>query len=131
MSNIFTTPVFKVGNVDFSIISILGLVLLSFGVLFASHLISQVLKRSLLRNLDRGVKETVTSITNYMLSVIGMIIVLQSSGINLSSLTVVAGVLGLGIGFGLQNLASNFISGLTILFEQPIKLGDYVEVNSL
>ena len=66
-----------------------------------------------------------------MLSVIGMIIVLQSSGINLSSLTVVAGVLGLGIGFGLQNLASNFISGLTILFEQPIKLGDYVEVNSL
>lgn len=60
-----------------------------------------------------------------------MIIVLQSSGINLSSLAVVAGVLGLGIGFGLQNLASNFISGLTILFEQPIKVGDYVELNNL
>lgn len=111
--------------------SILALILLSFGVLVASHAVSQILKRSLLRRLDRGVKETITSITNYTLSAIGMIVVIQSAGINLNSLAVVAGVLGLGIGFGLQNLASNFISGLTILFEQPIKVGDYVELDKL
>jgi potassium-dependent mechanosensitive channel len=131
LSNIFTTPIFYIGNSGFSILSIFGLILLSLGVLLTSHVFSQILKRSLLRQLDRGVKETITSITNYTLSVIGMIIVLQSTGVNLNSLAVVAGVLGLGIGFGLQNLASNFISGLTILFEQPIKVGDYVELDKL
>lgn len=131
MNNIFTTPIFYIGTSGFSIISILLFVLLSFGVLITSHIVSQILNRSLLRKLDRGVKETVTSITNYSLSVIGMIIVLQSAGINLNSLAVVAGVLGLGIGFGLQNLAGNFISGLTLLFEQPVKVGDFVELNDL
>lgn len=131
MNNIFTTPIFYIGKSGFSIISILLFVLLSFGVLITSHIVSQILNRSLLRKLDRGVKETVTSITNYSLSVIGMIIVLQSAGINLNSLAVVAGVLGLGIGFGLQNLAGNFISGLTLLFEQPVKVGDFVELNDL
>jgi len=131
VNNIFTTPIFNIGNTSFSIVSILVILLLSFGVLVGAHFFSQLLKRSLLRRLDRGVQETVTSITNYTISVIGMIVVLQSSGINLNSLAVVAGVLGLGIGFGLQNLASNFISGLTILFEQPIKVGDYVELDKL
>jgi len=131
VNNIFTTPIFNIGNTSFSLVSIFGIILLSFGVLIGSHLFSQILKRSLLRRLDRGVRETITSITNYTISVIGMIIVLQSTGINLNSLAVVAGVLGLGIGFGLQNLAGNFISGLTILFEQPIKVGDYVELDKL
>lgn len=105
--------------------------LLSLGVFLGANLITQVLRRSLLRSLDRGVKETIASITNYTLIVLGLIIVLQSAGINLNSLAVVAGVLGLGIGFGLQNLAGNFISGLAILFEQPIKVGDYIELGQL
>jgi len=131
LNNIFTSPIFYIGTSGLSILSILEFGLFSFGVLITSHIISQILKRSLLRGLDRGVKETVTSITNYTLCVLGMIIVLQSAGINLNSLAVVAGVLGLGIGFGLQNLAGNFISGLAILFEQPIKVGDYVELDKL
>ncbi len=131
LKNIFSTPVFYIGSTSFSVGSIILLILLTFAVLVGSRVFSQLIKRSLLRKLDRGIQETVTSITNYVLSTIGVIIVLQSAGINLSSLTVIAGVLGIGLGFGFQNLAANFISGLAILFEQPIKVGDYVEVNGL
>lgn len=131
MDNFFTTPIFYVGGGQFSLLTILTLGLLSLGVFVGANLITQILKRSLLRSLERGVKETIGSITNYTLTVLGMIIVLQSAGINLNSLAVVAGVLGLGIGFGLQNLAGNFISGLTILFEQPIKVGDYIELGQV
>jgi CRP-like cAMP-binding protein len=59
------------------------------------------------------------------------VIILQTAGINLSSLAVIAGVVGIGIGFGLQNIASNFISGLVLLFEQTIKVGDYIEIGEL
>ncbi len=65
------------------------------------------------------------------MTLLGFIIVLQTAGVNLSSLTLFAGVVGIGIGFGLQNLASNFISGLTLLVEQPIRVGDFIEVGNL
>ncbi len=59
---------------------------------------------------------------------IGIIIVLENTGIHLGALTVFAGAAGIGVGFGLQNIASNFISGLVILAERPITIGDRVEV---
>lgn len=81
--------------------------------------------------IDRGTKEAISSVIGYLIAGIGFLIVLKGVGIDLSSLTVIAGVLGLGIGFGFQNVAGNFISGITILFEQPLKVGDLVEVNDL
>jgi len=60
--------------------------------------------------------------------VIGIFIVLENTGIHLGALTVFAGAVGVGVGFGLQNIASNFISGLVILAERPITIGDRVEV---
>ena len=60
--------------------------------------------------------------------VIGIFIVLDNTGIHLGALTVFAGAVGVGVGFGLQNIASNFISGLVILAERPITIGDRVEV---
>jgi small-conductance mechanosensitive channel len=58
-------------------------------------------------------------------------VILQTAGINLTALSVVAGALGVGIGFGLQNIFSNFISGLIIMFERPIKIGDRVELANI
>jgi small-conductance mechanosensitive channel len=58
-------------------------------------------------------------------------VVIQATGIDLSALTVLAGALGVGIGFGLQNVTNNFISGIIILFERPIKVGDRVELPEL
>jgi small-conductance mechanosensitive channel len=60
--------------------------------------------------------------------VVGILIVLQNTGIHLEALTIFAGAIGVGIGFGLQNITSNFISGLVILAERPIAIGDRVEV---
>ncbi len=126
---IFTTPLFTMGGTAYSIASIATLVLVGVAVFVASRIISGWIKRRLLGRFDRGTREAIAVVISYVLTLIGFIIVLQTAGINLSSLTVFAGVLGIGVGFGLQNLASNFISGLTLLFEQPIKVGDFIEVD--
>jgi len=58
----------------------------------------------------------------------GFLVVLQSAGIDLSALTVLSGTIGIGIGFGLQNIANNFFSGIIILLERPVKVGDRIQV---
>ncbi len=77
---------------------------------------------------DIGVSQSIGTIVQYMVVVAGAFIIIQNVGINLGSLNVLAGALGVGIGFGLQNIANNFISGLIILFERPIKVGDRIDV---
>jgi small-conductance mechanosensitive channel len=62
---------------------------------------------------------------------VGLLIIFQTVGIDLTTLNVLAGAVGIGIGFGLQNIANNFISGLIILIERPIKVGDRVEVGDV
>jgi small-conductance mechanosensitive channel len=66
----------------------------------------------------------------YGVFLIGLVVGLQSSGLNLNSLLVLGGAVGVGLGFGLQNIANNFVSGLILLFEQPIRVGDRVEVGN-
>lgn len=128
-----TTPLLDVGNNTFSLSSLIFLILIALSVFLASHSISEWIKRRILvrMRLSRGNREAVAAVIGYFLAALSLIIVLQTVGIDLSSLAVLAGVLGLGFGFGLQHLASNFISGLTLLFEQPIKVGDFIEVDGL
>ena len=78
--------------------------------------------------LDRSLQYAIAQIVSNLVLVIGIFIVLENTGIHLGALTVFAGAVGVGIGFGLQNIASNFISGLVILAERPITIGDRVEV---
>ncbi len=82
-------------------------------------------------NLEKGIRFTFNSVFHYTLLLIAILAALSTLGIRLSSLTVFASVLGVGIGFGMQNIASNFISGLIILFERPIKVGDRVIVDNI
>ena len=91
-------------------------------------LVSKILVRS---KLDIGAQEAVATITRYVVVLIGLLIIIQTAGIDLTTLNVIAGAVGFGIGFGLQNIASNFISGLIILFERPIKIGDRIEVSEV
>ncbi|UCS95430.1 mechanosensitive ion channel [Echinicola marina] len=79
-------------------------------------------------NMNIGTRQSVGTIIRYALLISGFVIIVQNSGIDLSALGILAGALGVGIGFGLQNITNNFISGLIILFEQPIKVGDRIEV---
>ncbi len=78
--------------------------------------------------LDRSLQYAISQIASNIVLVVGIFIVLQNTGIHLEALTVFAGAVGVGIGFGLQNITSNFISGLVILAERPITIGDRVEV---
>jgi small-conductance mechanosensitive channel len=81
--------------------------------------------------LDRSLQYAISQIAANTVLVVGIFIVLQNTGIHLEALTVFAGAVGVGIGFGLQNITSNFISGLVILAERPITIGDRVEVGGV
>lgn len=133
LSEVFTAKLFEFGGKSFSLSSIVELIFFILIALLISRTISEWIKRSLLVrfNVARGTRVAIATVINYVLASIGFLIVLQTAGIDLSSLTVIAGALGIGFGFGLQNLASNFISGLALLFEQPIKVGDFIEVDKL
>ena len=128
-----TTPLFYIGDTHLSISAIVQLIVLAIFAFIIAKIFSEGIKRSLLvrMGLDRGSREAISTIISYILATLGCIIVLQGAGINLTSLTVLAGVVGIGFGFGLQNLASNFISGLTLLFEHQIRVGDFIEIDKL
>jgi small-conductance mechanosensitive channel len=112
----------------------LFLLIVLFGVVIVAertvrrHFITRVLRRT---HLAPGLQFTLARILGYALLALGFYISFQTVGINLSSLAVLAGAVGVGLGFGLQNIISNFISGLIILAERPIAIGDRIEVGGV
>ena len=88
-------------------------------------LVNHVLAR---RGFDVGMREALGTIVRYVVISLGALVILQAAGIELTSLNVLVGAVGVGLGFGLQNVTSNFFSGLILLFEHPIKIGDRVEI---
>ncbi|MDD3195245.1 MAG: mechanosensitive ion channel [Paludibacter sp.] len=133
LNQFFNTQLFKLGSSDFTLktltVLILSLILLFF---FTSRLSRFLVKKVFPKyNMNIGVSEAIATIIRYILIIIGLYIILQSTGIDLSALGLLLGALGVGIGFGLQNITSNFISGIIILFERPVKVGDRVEIDGL
>jgi small-conductance mechanosensitive channel len=117
-------------GVKLSLLQIFLLIALLIGVFWLSSrtkrfLFNRVLARS---GLDRALQHAISQIIGYAVLVIGIFIVLDNAGVHLATLTVFAGAVGVGVGFGLKNIASNFISGLLILAERPIAIGDRIEV---
>jgi small-conductance mechanosensitive channel len=82
-------------------------------------------------HLARGVGNAVSTTTHYVLLLSGFILALGAAGIDLGRFTLLAGAFGVGIGFGLQNVVNNFVSGLILLFERPIQVGDQIELGGL
>jgi len=125
-----TSPVLTLGEVNYSALQVLQLIALTvalwFGVSFLTRLFkSYVLVRT---GADAGVQDVIAVLTQYVLTFLGLIVLLQTSGLDLRSLAIFASVVGVGIGFGVQNIANNLISGLIITLERPIKVGDFVKV---
>jgi len=110
------------------VLVVLLAVLVYFTRRFTRWLVDSFLAR---RNLDIGVRQAVGTLLRYAIMTLGVVVILQAVGIDLSAFTVLAGALGVGLGFGLQNVASNFVSGLIIMFERPIKVGDRIEVGTV
>ncbi len=127
---VLNTPFAHIGDTPLSVNSVLFFVLSILLLLFVAKKAKQLLvDRILVRaKLEEGIRQSIGTIVRYAILVLGLIIIFQSAGLDLSALGVIAGALGVGIGFGLQNITNNFISGLIILFERPIKVGDRVEV---
>ena len=81
--------------------------------------------------LPRGVAGAISTIMNYVIITLGLFFALIAIGFDLSKFTIIAGALGVGIGFGMQNIVNNFISGLILLFERPIQVGDTIGIQNL
>lgn len=79
--------------------------------------------------LDASLRESVATLFGYAAFVVAVLVGLAIGGVDLTKFAIIAGALGVGIGFGLQNIVNNFVSGLILLFERPIRTGDYIEVN--
>ena len=116
--------------VSLSLLQIFLLIALLVAVFWISSRTKHFLFNRLLAQsgLDRALQYAIAQIVANVVLVVGVLIVLENTGIHLGALAVFAGAVGVGVGFGLQNIASNFISGLVILAERPITIGDRVEV---
>ena len=112
----------------------LSSLIMFFAVIFVFALISKLLRRiatsQILARLvvDEATQYTLNRISHYVIMIIGALVAFQFIGIDLTGLAVILGFLSVGIGFGLQNITSNFVAGLILLFERPIKVGDRVTV---
>jgi potassium-dependent mechanosensitive channel len=118
----------RIGSITISLVGILaGILLFAIGFIvtrwFQKWVDGNVLARS---QVDAGVRNSVRTAVGYAGVAIAGLVGISAAGINLSSLALVAGALSLGIGFGLQNIVSNFVSGLILLAERPFKVGDWV-----
>ena len=123
-------PLIRLGDATLTILVVLKVIFWVFAVLVANVLIRRfLLKRLLARtHFDAGLRFAITRIFGYTFVTLGFYVALVVNGVDLSSLAVVAGALGIGVGFGLQNLVANFVSGLVLLAERPVAVGDRIEV---
>lgn len=129
----FDYPIIRLGE---QIVTVLTLGKIAFWVtaililnaLFQRMILKRVLKHT---RLSLGLQFAIAKILGYLVVILGFYAALVANGVNLSSLAVVAGAFGLGIGFGLQNIVANFVSGIVLLAERPIEIGDRVEVEGV
>ena len=117
-------------GVSLSLLQIFLLIALLIAVFWISSRTKRFLFNRLLTKsgLDRALQYAISQIVSNVVLIVGIVIVLENTGIHLGALAVFAGAVGVGVGFGLQNITSNFISGLVILAERPITIGDRIEV---
>ena len=127
-------PLLTLGNTDITLARIAGLIVLLFFVWWFSSILERSLRRLALRGHHlHATSATVyafTRLVRYIVWIVGTMVGLNYIGLNLSSLAVLGGAIGVGIGFGLQNIFQNFISGIIILVEKTLKIGDFVDLQS-
>lgn len=131
ISDVGNFELFQINQTKITLFSIVIFVFILIGFwVFSKFLKNKILNKILSRfNIDSGLQFALGRITHYIIVTVGAVFAFQFIGIDLSGLAVILGFLSVGIGFGLQNITSNFISGLILLLERPIKVGDRVTVN--
>jgi small-conductance mechanosensitive channel len=129
---LFTNKV-NIGSLSFS----LGKLVLFIGVLYFTFLLARFTKRIFEREIlarhkmKRGMAASISLTIRIFIVFFGTLIALSLSGLDFSKIGIIAGALSVGIGFGLQNIVNNFISGLILVYEKPVQEGDTIEVDTL
>jgi small-conductance mechanosensitive channel len=130
---VLDAPLLRLGESTLTISAIAQFLLALFIALMISFGLKRILADQILMRLGikQGSRESIATILGYGFGVVMSLVLLQAIGINLASIAVLAGSLGIGIGFGLQDITRNFVSGLAMLAEQQIKVGDFIEQDGL
>ena len=131
--NLLNYRIFTLGDARITPLNIIYLIVLTLLLFWLSNKLKSFFVERVLgkTQLDLGARIAIGTIVRYVILLVGSLIIIQTIGINLTTLNVLAGAIGIGVGFGLQNVASNFISGLIILFERPVKVGDRIQVGEV
>lgn len=129
---VLTEPYFHLGRLPITPEFLIKVFVFLVALSFLSRFCQGFLQKEILTRTpwDRSQQYAVARVTGYLIFLFGLIVGLQSLGVDLSSLVVLGGALGVGAGFGLQPIVSNFVSGLVLLVERPVRLGDRVEVGN-
>lgn len=133
LNRILNFVLFQIKETPVTVMSVLIFILFITAFIFLGVLTRRALNQRIFKKfkLDEGTSYTLSRITQYVIITIGALVAFQFLGIDLSGLAVIFGLLSVGIGFGLQNITANFMSGLIILFERPIRVGDRVMVGEI
>ena len=124
---------FGYGHLQFTLGGSLSVLLIMLAGYSGARVLTSLLRRFLLPRvpLQRGVAHAISTVTYYVLLLLVAVLTLADAGVELNKFTVLTGAIGVGLGFGLQNVVNNFVSGLILLFERPIHLGDTLEIGGL
>ena len=125
------THPFELGQMSITLGGVLLFLISVWVSLWLAKMIRIVLRDEVLPNIElpHGASNSIATLTYYAVATIGLIVAFAAAGFQPSQLTIVVGALSVGIGFGLQNIVNNFVSGLILMFERPIQPGDVVEVS--
>lgn len=124
---------FRIGQTQVTLASLIA----TLAILAGTWLLARVLRKLIAEKLfsrshvDPGVRYALGRVISYVVWILGLIVALQPLGINGTTLAVFGGAIGVGIGFGLQDIAKNFVAGLILLIERPIKVGDRIEIGQV
>ncbi len=129
---LLNTPI-PIGSLSFTAWSIILFVLIIWLAMLISTIIQTVLREEVLlrADLDRGLPDTISMLVRYVIIAIGFFVAVTSLGLKLDQLAIIFGAFSVGIGFGLQNIFNNLVSGLILIFERPIRIDDTIEINNM
>ncbi len=121
------------GSRSYSLLDLLLVVLTMLGVVVAASAVTNLLRSRVLRatGISLAAQEAIAVLSKYTLVLLGTVVVLQLWGLDLSSIALIASGLGIGVGLGLQGLVKDFVSGLVLVFERPVQVGDFVDLGQL
>ncbi len=131
--NLLNSRIIVLGESEYSAIQLLLLLVFTIALWFLVKLITYIFKTYFLNQIgtNQGVQEVIAVLVQYLLTFLGLIVLWQIWGLDVASFAILASVLGVGIGFGIQNITNNFISGIILTLERPIQIGDLIKINDL